>query len=588
MPRVPTYDTPQVAPEALGAPRTASVATPDLLSGPAREQERRGQAISQAGLNVYKAMSEREDADQVFRAETALKDGYLQYEQDARKNRQGRFAKDLTADTGKWFDEQLQKHEQELSSGAAKRMFQQRAAGFRQTVLSSVSGYEAQQLEKSHDESWQASKGVTISTAAANATPEAIDGARAEIERLNRYQAARKGWEPEKLTAENVKDLTALHKNVIQQLVQKDPSAAAAYFEAHKSEIDGAQQAEIGKLAKDASATAIGEQAAGAAWEKFGPKGDHEPTNLDTIEAEARKALKGNDTALKSALAAIKERSVAFDKGAKEREASNASAVAQADMAGRPISAIQKMPEFLALSGTKQREMLEHMESTRYTRTARADAEESKREAEREKKYAAAYLAYSDPEALKTMSRNEVQALLPDLGRAYTEHLLAKWDGLQKPEKVVEAKVDTDDFNHVAQGAGLKPFDPKKDEEEKAMLGELRYRIEQRIDQEQARTKRPLTRAEKMQIMQLEMDNKVMIDRSFWFDASKPAVLLTDDELKSAYVVVDGQEIRLSSIPGRDRADIIAARRARNLPVTEQLVAQTWLRAKQPKRTAAK
>ena len=595
MPSVPTYDTPQVKPEALPGARADSVATPDFLAGPSRERERQAKVVTGAALDVYGAMQERENADSVFRAETAAKDAYLQYEQDVRKSRQGRFAKGLTGDTAKWWDEQTQKQGESLGNPMQQSLFQKRMAALRQSSMDGVAQWEATQLERSHDEGWLADKNATISLAAASADQQPytapdgrevnpVESARGEIQRLNRYQAGRKGWEPAKLEAENRKDLTALHKQVIQQLAVKDPISAAAYFEKYKDEIDGTQQAELGKFAKDTSANAIGEKTAEAIWSQHGPKGDSEPGELDKLEAKARAALKDNDVALKAALAGLKERTVARDKGVKDREYGNAAAVASADLAGKSITEIRAMPEFLALPGTKQQAMLEHMESVRYTRSERDRQAQARAEDDRAKKNDAAYFAYSDPAALKLMTRNEVAALLPELGRVYTANLLTKWDSLSKDEvKYTEAKLDINDFNHVAEGAGLKPFYPKKDEEARAALGELKYRIENRLDQEQEKAKRKLTRGEKIQIMQQEMDNKVMVSRFILTDPSKPAILLSPDEMKNAYVMVGEQRVNLSSIPAEDRAAIIRARQARRLPITEQLIARTWLLSKQKK-----
>jgi hypothetical protein len=68
-----------------------------------------------------------------------------------------------------------------------------------------------------------------MSGAAANATPENVDAARLELERLNAYQARRKGWDGAAPQAELLRDSTELHGRVIQSLVRADPIAAQAY-----------------------------------------------------------------------------------------------------------------------------------------------------------------------------------------------------------------------------------------------------------------------------------------------------------------------------------------------------------------------
>jgi hypothetical protein len=583
MAKVPVYDQPQVDPSPLHAPDLRSVVSPDLLGAGAEQQQALGKGLVSAGVGataIAMHIQDRENADMVFRAETDLKDSFIKQEQDWQKNRQGRFAKDLTQDAETWWNENTKKHSDTLANPEQRRIFEKRAATIRQSSQHWASQFEAQQLERSHDESWEASKNTSISIAAQTPTPESVARARLDLEGMNRRQAARKGWEPERLAAQQLADTTVLHESVIRNMAVNDPAGAAAYFEVNKKEIDGKRWDEVGKFAKDVSANAIGDQAAEAIWHLGGSPGDNDPVNLDEMEKQAREALKDNPPALKAAISSLRERTAAHDKGVSERAAANAAAVAQADMAGQSVTAIRAMPEFQALDGTKQAAMLDHIENSRYTRGQRSRQALDQAEQDRWKKNNAAYLQYSDPKVLTDMSRNEVTALLPELGRQYTEHLTNKWEEIHKDKqgKLIEAKMDQDDFNHVAEGAGLKPFDPKKSESEKAALGELKYRIEQRIDREQAGLKRVLTRQEKMQVFTQEMDNKVLVDE-WGRDPTKPMILLNDDDLQKAYVTVGGQTVYLKNIPPEDRAAIIEGRQKRGLPVTERDIAQTWLKA---------
>jgi hypothetical protein len=585
MAKVPVYNEQQVDPSPLRAPQLDSVVSPALLGEGARQQAQLGGALMKSGGAVSDMavhMQDRENADSVLRAEVALKDAYIKQEQDWTANRKGRFAKDLTLDANKWFDEETKKHSDTLGNAEQRRIFAQRTAALRESGLRSVSRFETAETERSHDEALEASIGSSIGLAAQTPTTQNIEDARANIVGLYTRQAGRKGWEPEVLKDKVLQKTTALHENVIKGMAVNDPVGAAAYFETHKKEIDGKRHDELGKFAKDVSANAIGDQVAGALWGKHGPKTDNEPVNLDEMETKVREALKGNDVAVKAAISSLRERTSAFDKGVRERAAANAAAVSVAAMRGDSLAAIRAMPEFQKLDGTKQAQMLEHIETTRYVRGQRNRAQADQADADLARKNNAAYLVYSDPNVLKDMTRNQVLALLPSLGRTYTEHLLQRWDSLEKGgAKVLAAQIDADDFNHVAQGAGLRPFDPKKTEEEKAMLGELKYQIEQRIDQEQVKLKRPLTRAEKLQLFQQEMDNKVLVDRMWPLsDPSKPSILLTPKERADAYVVVENQRVKLADIPDADRAEIIATMKRRSFPVSEEAIARVWLKAR--------
>lgn len=586
MASIPLYDAPQVDLRPLAAPRQSSVASPEIFNHDATEQAQGARALMAGGqvlADVATKMRERDDADSVFRAETALKDDYLKQEQDWRANKQGRFAKGLTEQANQWWAKAVEAHAKGLDNPNQQRLFIQRAARYREAALHSVSGFESEQLERSHDESWRASKNTSISTAASAATPEAIAAAAADIKNSNRYQAARKGWEPEQLEAENRKDLTALHTQVLQGLVQRDPAKAKEYFTAHKSEIDGAQHAELEKLATTATATALGEKAADEVWKSTGPKYDTEPANQDKMEAEIRDRFKDDEFARKAAIAALRERVTAFDKGRKEREAATESTVWKSINQGATFAQVQRMPEYLKLDGKTQTAMRDYIEN-------RARERDTRRDADLAKKNFAAYAIYSRPDNLANMSEDQIVNLLPELGNTLVGHLLEKKRSLVG--KTLQATMDQQDFDHVAQQAGLRPFDPSKNEEQRAQLGELKFRVESLIDAEQQKQKRPLTREEKMALMQREMDNQVVLDRfdlgTGLRDTKKSLIMLTPDEMKDAYVEVDGQRVKLAAIPAEERATIIRKRQERGLPVSEHLIAQTWLRAQQKRPGATK
>lgn len=587
MPKVPTYDAPQEQLHPLGAPRQDSVASPDLLGAQARNTEALGKGMLAAGTGLsaiaYK-MQEREDADSVFRAETALKDEYIKYEQDVRKTRQGRFAKDLTTDTEKWWDERLQEHTKGLGNGNQQRVFSERATRLRQQSVGAVSQWEAGQLEKSHDESWQASKASTIGIAAATPTPQAIDSARLEIDRLNQYQARRKGWEPEKLAAEVIRDKTVLHAQVIQGLARTDPVAAKVYFDKFKDEIDGTKHAELGEFAEKVSANAIGETKAGEVWSTLGPKDDRTPVELDKMEEQLRKDLKGNEPALDSAIRRLRERVQAHKDSRRERDEGFESSVNKAILDGASMSQIARMPEFNRLSPESARKISEHMERQAATRAARGAAEAQRTEAmegiaerKRFREGAEAAFRIRDPEVLASMTRDQVVNLLPTLGREHTNHLLEKWDGFHKsPEKLTEARIDKQLFDSIALEVGLRPNEPKKDEKEKDQLVRLQNHVEVLIGTEQRAKGRQLSRDEKAKVMREALDNKVLVDE-WGRDPKKPLSVLSTDELKDAYVMVGEKQVRIASIPATDRAGIeSAARRAGKTP-TEQLIAEKWL-----------
>lgn len=251
MPRIPVYDAPQVESRALPGVRESSVASPSLFGAGAEQQAAAGRGMIAAGTGLSNAAAvaqDRENADMVFRVDGALKREYIDYEQEVRKSRQGRFAAGLVDDTDKWFAEQEKKHGGALANDVQRHLFSQRLQSLRLSALNSIGQYQDTQLEKSHDEGWAADKNATISLAADD--PSKIDSAVGELGRLNKYQAARKGWEPSVIEAETLKDTTALHVEVLKGMADSNPSAAREYLAKYDKQIDGRKKDDIERVLK--------------------------------------------------------------------------------------------------------------------------------------------------------------------------------------------------------------------------------------------------------------------------------------------------------------------------------------------------
>lgn len=91
--------------------------------------------------------------------------------------------------------------------------------------------------------------------------------------------------------------------------------------------------------------------------------------------------------------------------------------------------------------------------------------------------------------------------------------------------------------------------------------------------------KRKASQQELKKILQdVEMD-KVYRSRTGWADKSDvPMVTMKPDELPKAYVKVGEEEVYLSTIPATQRAQIIPALRKAGQPITEQNIATYWVR----------
>jgi len=574
MAQIPTYDVPQERAGALPQPNVNSVASGELLGTGATQQAQFGRNLASAGndlTDIAARMQSREDADMLFRAETGLRDNYIQYEQEAQK-REGRLAKGITDDTRKWWDDSVKKASENLANERQRRMFVMKMASTRQSSLETMSHFEFAQLEKSHDESWAADKGSAISVAASTPTDQSVANATTELKRLNDYQAARKGWEPSRVDAENRKDLTDLHTQVIQQLAQTNPMYAASYFQRHKDEIDGTKHAELGKYSKEATATANGEAAAADIWAQKGPKQDTDPVELDKMEQAARDRFKDDEYSRKAAIAALKERAASHNSSQKEREAGNVNSVMDAVRQGAGVTTVRRMPEFNALSGETKNKIEEHIATRTNIMEARDLAEQTRLEREQLIKFSAAYHTYSDPNVLMNMSRAQVQALEPTIGRHYTDSLLSKWESIDKHEGALsEARIDNDAFKNIVRDFGFDP-DKKlnlkndKDAQQAARMGAMRDEVERQIGIEQKAKNRQLTRDEKDAVARRTLSKNVL--RSTWFG-------LSSEEVPAASVIP--ADLKKVVVPPADREAIKRELVKRNKPANDEDIARWYL-----------
>lgn len=254
--RVPTYDQPQVAPRALPGVRESSVASPALFGVVGQQQTDLAKNLGAAGSILAAAsqkMQDREDADMVFRAETAAKDDYLKYAETVRERR-GQNAWGATKDTEKWFADQEKVHSEKLGNDNQRRLFGHTFTRLRLSALDFASRHEAEERRKSLEESAQASVVGSINLAAAEASNGKIDNVptiKDDISKRVQVLSGLNGWDPERARVEESKLLTSMHKQVLQQLAISNPTGAKEYYKTYKDEIDGSERDGIEKIVKE-------------------------------------------------------------------------------------------------------------------------------------------------------------------------------------------------------------------------------------------------------------------------------------------------------------------------------------------------
>ena len=159
------------------------------------------------------------------------------------------------------------------------------------------------------------------------------------------------------------------------------------------------------------------------------------------------------------------------------------------------------------------------------------------------------------------------------------EQLLDIQTKAKEPKSPKQDAMFTDEqrINNALQGLGIDRHSKNKAQQDAA--GQFAAEVDRRVRAESAaKGGKDLTADEKQRVIDGITMDKVYVDE-WGRDPEKPLALLTPDQLGKAYVKSGGREVKLSSVPAADREAIIRGRRARGLPVTEQAIVDTYVKA---------
>lgn len=555
MPSIPIYQK-QVEEQALPGARQQSIASPDLFSG-ANNLGKAGQGLSNLGDAMAKHAEElqaKEDTATGTQMGADFLNKITDFKIEARK-RQGDLARGLPEEADQFYNETAQKVIDAAPNDRVKRYLQTFAAQQQPGFHGYIGAHAAEQLDKAQDAGFEAHIGALKNAAAVD--PSTADANAADIKTAIKTQLLKKGvTDPEQIAQATLDQTTALHTGVINALMVHNPTAATAYFGMHKDEISGDQQTKIEghlKTTVDANEALAG---ADKVWAELGPKADGQPAQLDVMEGKVREIFAGDAGKIKDTIAEIRSRVAAFNSSELERTATNTNKVMDAYAKGASLTQLKAMPEYNDLPGDKKAAIQDHVEAKGYAQQAhtdaalaRQDAAEARAERKRQKQGYSAYLAYSNPDVLSKLTENQIIAMIPDIGEEKAGSLMTMKRALDKPEKIIEAKMDTDDFNQIANTMGLKPFGTKQTEDEKAALGGLRFRIEHLIQAQQDQVKRPLTRQEKNNIMRTETARTVTVDGG-WFSSDKavPVIGMAPEQVDKVIISTADRKLAASRL----------------------------------------
>nr|WP_319396120.1 transglycosylase SLT domain-containing protein [uncultured Desulfobacter sp.] len=187
---------------------------------------------------------------------------------------------------------------------------------------------------------------------------------------------------------------------------------------------------------------------------------------------------------------------------------------------------------------------------------------------------------------------NEFRALLDDshLEKGYSMIAAAK-SAAEKAEnaepKHLEILSTAQRVKQAAQKNGILPYKKAPNKTEATNFCRFQDTIDQRLrafEATQLQGKRKANSDELQKIIDEVIMDKVSLSKDWWLDPKgKVMGALSEDDKKAAYVLVGEKEVYLSSIPDKWRNLIIDALKKKNLPVTEQEIAELWVEKGEPK-----
>jgi hypothetical protein len=555
MPRVTNYGGPKVEQRALPGVRATAAPDANALGGAI------GNKMLAAGAEMYADEVRKQDEIAVLEADRRMSEWEVKRLYDPKEGaltKRGKDAFGLPDVVGKELDDTIGEIRGSLTNDRQRMAFERRASARKSDINTALSRHVFAEVRKHDDAETENYLANAHEAAVANfGNPERIG---LEIERQRaavQQYAQRNGLGPEYVKQKLASVEANTHAAVIDRMLANgQDQTAKQYFDTVREAL-GASATKVEAKMQVAITEGEGMRAADETWRTLGPKSDADPINVDAMAEAIRTKFANDPGKLKTAMAHLKERAALFNTAQRERDAARESVVWRQVYEGGNIASIARTPEFLALPGAKQEQVraylvrdAEHKADRAYMLGQRARARENDADTDATRKGFASYLTYSNPATLNEMSEEQIIALLPSLGRTLTGQLMEKKRSLAKgSEKLHEATIDQQLFESVAESAGLRPFDPKKTEDERANLGRLRNAVEIAIDADQRQAGKPATRERKQQIMTELVDRRVKLD-VFGRDPERVAATLKADERDRAYVPIE-------SVPAQTQAEAI-------------------------------
>jgi hypothetical protein len=532
MPTVPTYNGPQVREQALegGFQKTPGVSS-DL--------NRAGQGLAMLGTAVG-YVAERDAQAKASDTEAKITGEWLKWDAANRGKYRGENADGYAPAAEAWWKSAAETYGQDLDPRA--RSLASQGLRTKQTAaMGNVLAFSSAEKERHADETYAADVNTTIQF---GVTSGDVASTAVQIRDKAAQLGARKGWTTEQVQAEAGKNLSSMHLAQITKLAEVDATKAQEYYDANKAEVGFQNQARVEQVLK------------GEMDNQFATQFAAQNAALPLTEQLKKAGEIENPQRREKTLMQVK------NNYALVREAQAAQEKQFSDQAWQLVGKGQRVPEVIlaGMDGKERVQLQEHVQ-------ARADRLAAGKPVKTD------WGVYIDTrEKLARGEKVDLRALTEKVGPAQMEQLIDIQTSASKGGSKQDSMLtDEGRINAALIGLGI---DKKKHPEQAAALT---TEIDRRVRlASAAKGGKDLTADEKQREVDRVVMDKVYVDE-WGTDPQKAVALLTPDEIKKAYVNVNGKNVPVSSVPVMDRRQIMKALQATGQQPTEQAIVEMYL-----------
>lgn len=545
MATVPIYQPNQVRDQALQGGYQQEIDVTKNVKGLAQGLGVAGQMIDRVVIRDAEAASNKADTD--------IAAGWLQWDAANRKKYQGANAEGYTAAAQEWWGKAAQTYGASLDP-MAKGLVSQSLNRRQAASLGQVAQFVEVEKEKHADDTAAANIGTTIQFGVSSGD---VAGASQRVREISAQVGARKGWTTEQVQADTLKNLSQLHTAQIAKLVDQPGGAALAdaYYQANKAEVGFAQQPTVEKIIK------------AEVDNQFAMTTAASVANLPLADQLAVAAKIEDPAQREKTLNQVRNNHTLVAEARRENEQKFA------DQAWQLAGQRKKIPEavLMGMDGRERVQLQEHLRSVaeRGPVAPRTDPAEHARLID---------MMLNNPEAFKKERIAAAKLSATDLEQFAAKQMIMRGGGGSSAASGKQDSMLTDEAR-IAGAMTSAGVNPKKQPE---LALQLRNEIDRRVRADSAsKGGKDLNADEKQRHIDAVVMDKVFVDE-WGTDPQKPISLLSPTEMKNAYVVVGGKEVKLSTVPATDRQQIIAALRQRGQPASEQTIVEIYLKNKKP------